>query len=149
MFDKVTMLISWSVPVAFQRHFFRNMGSILAYAFLGTVISCFIIGWVHFGECPRAVECTEWRWQDVCLIRLWPVLLPGCWCTAVWRWWSRSGSSEGTSSSRTAFSSEPLSQLQTQVWCPRRGAKNKNLSVVIRAAFNSVTNRLLMIHLRW
>uniref|UniRef100_A0A674CX26 Sodium/hydrogen exchanger n=1 Tax=Salmo trutta TaxID=8032 RepID=A0A674CX26_SALTR len=32
-----------------QRHFFRNMGSILAYAFLGTVISCFIIGLLMYG----------------------------------------------------------------------------------------------------
>lgn len=31
----------------FQRHFFRNLGSILAYAFVGTVVSCFIIGSVH------------------------------------------------------------------------------------------------------
>lgn len=27
-----------------QRHFFRNIGSILAYAFMGTLTSCFIIG---------------------------------------------------------------------------------------------------------
>ncbi|XP_056142215.1 sodium/hydrogen exchanger 6a [Lampris incognitus] len=32
-----------------RRHFFRNMGSILAYAFLGTVISCFIIGSLMYG----------------------------------------------------------------------------------------------------
>ncbi|KAJ8015716.1 hypothetical protein DPEC_G00029030 [Dallia pectoralis] len=32
-----------------RRHFFRNMGSILAYAFLGTVISCFIIGMLMYG----------------------------------------------------------------------------------------------------
>ncbi|KAA0709365.1 Sodium/hydrogen exchanger 6 [Triplophysa tibetana] len=27
-----------------RRHFFRNLGSIIAYAFVGTVVSCFIIG---------------------------------------------------------------------------------------------------------
>ncbi|XP_055015379.1 LOW QUALITY PROTEIN: sodium/hydrogen exchanger 6 [Boleophthalmus pectinirostris] len=32
-----------------RRHFFRNMGSILAYAFLGTVISAFIIGLLMYG----------------------------------------------------------------------------------------------------
>ncbi|XP_035017809.1 sodium/hydrogen exchanger 6a [Hippoglossus stenolepis] len=32
-----------------RRHFFRNMGSILAYAFLGTVISCFVIGLMMYG----------------------------------------------------------------------------------------------------
>lgn len=31
-----------------QRHFFRNLGSILVYAFVGTVVSCFIIGSVFF-----------------------------------------------------------------------------------------------------
>ncbi|CAL8356240.1 unnamed protein product [Merluccius merluccius] len=32
-----------------RRHFFRNMGSILAYAFMGTVLSCFIIGLLMYG----------------------------------------------------------------------------------------------------
>uniref|UniRef100_A0A3P9HSL5 Sodium/hydrogen exchanger n=1 Tax=Oryzias latipes TaxID=8090 RepID=A0A3P9HSL5_ORYLA len=32
-----------------RRHFFRNMGSILAFAFLGTVISCFFIGLLMYG----------------------------------------------------------------------------------------------------
>ncbi|XP_072519310.1 sodium/hydrogen exchanger 6a [Salminus brasiliensis] len=32
-----------------RRHFFRNMGSILAYAFVGTVLSCFIIGSLMYG----------------------------------------------------------------------------------------------------
>ncbi|KAI2656825.1 Sodium/hydrogen exchanger 6 [Labeo rohita] len=32
-----------------RRHFFRNLGSILAYAFVGTVVSCFIIGLVMYG----------------------------------------------------------------------------------------------------
>ncbi|XP_077447703.1 sodium/hydrogen exchanger 6b isoform X1 [Stigmatopora argus] len=32
-----------------RRHFFRNIGSILAYAFMGTVISCFITGLIMYG----------------------------------------------------------------------------------------------------
>ncbi|XP_073676396.1 sodium/hydrogen exchanger 6a [Garra rufa] len=32
-----------------RRHFFRNLGSILAYAFVGTVVSCFIIGSLMYG----------------------------------------------------------------------------------------------------
>ncbi|KAJ8407190.1 hypothetical protein AAFF_G00288660 [Aldrovandia affinis] len=32
-----------------RRHFFRNMGSILAYAFVGTVMSCFLIGLLMYG----------------------------------------------------------------------------------------------------
>ncbi|KAM3866790.1 sodium/hydrogen exchanger 6a isoform 2-T2 [Diretmus argenteus] len=32
-----------------RRHFFLNMGSILAYAFLGTLVSCFIIGLLMYG----------------------------------------------------------------------------------------------------
>ncbi|ROL51740.1 Sodium/hydrogen exchanger 6 [Anabarilius grahami] len=32
-----------------RRHFFRNLGSILVYAFVGTVVSCFIIGLLMYG----------------------------------------------------------------------------------------------------
>ncbi|XP_069060396.1 sodium/hydrogen exchanger 7 isoform X2 [Pleurodeles waltl] len=32
-----------------KRHFFRNLGSILVYAFLGTAVSCFIIGNLMYG----------------------------------------------------------------------------------------------------
>ncbi|XP_061595468.1 sodium/hydrogen exchanger 6-like isoform X2 [Cololabis saira] len=32
-----------------RRHFFRNIGSILAYAFVGTVVSCFVIGLIMYG----------------------------------------------------------------------------------------------------
>uniref|UniRef100_K7GD79 Cation/H+ exchanger transmembrane domain-containing protein n=1 Tax=Pelodiscus sinensis TaxID=13735 RepID=K7GD79_PELSI len=37
-----------------KRHFFRNLGSVLTYAFLGTAISCFIIGYCNTGNCTLA-----------------------------------------------------------------------------------------------
>ncbi|KAM4696964.1 sodium/hydrogen exchanger 6 isoform 2-T2 [Rhinophrynus dorsalis] len=40
-----------------RRHFFRNMGSILAYAFLGTAISCLVIGALLFG-CVKLMKFT-------------------------------------------------------------------------------------------
>ncbi|XP_068107072.1 sodium/hydrogen exchanger 6 isoform X2 [Hyperolius riggenbachi] len=40
-----------------RRHFFRNMGSILAYAFLGTVVSCFVIGALMYG-CVKLMKLT-------------------------------------------------------------------------------------------
>ncbi|XP_077347207.1 sodium/hydrogen exchanger 6 [Lithobates pipiens] len=40
-----------------RRHFFRNLGSILAYAFLGTAISCFVIGSLIYG-CVMLMKVT-------------------------------------------------------------------------------------------
>uniref|UniRef100_A0A8C5MZP4 Sodium/hydrogen exchanger n=1 Tax=Leptobrachium leishanense TaxID=445787 RepID=A0A8C5MZP4_9ANUR len=40
-----------------RRHFFRNLGSILAYAFLGTAISCMVIGSLLYG-CVKLMKVT-------------------------------------------------------------------------------------------
>ncbi|NWI20862.1 SL9A6 protein, partial [Crypturellus soui] len=40
-----------------RRHFFRNLGSILAYAFLGTAISCLVIGSILYG-CVALMKVT-------------------------------------------------------------------------------------------
>ncbi|XP_006874775.1 PREDICTED: sodium/hydrogen exchanger 6 isoform X2 [Chrysochloris asiatica] len=47
-----------------RRHFFRNLGSILAYAFLGTAISCFVIGSIMYG-CVALMKVTDQLAGDV------------------------------------------------------------------------------------
>uniref|UniRef100_A0A3P9NLB1 Sodium/hydrogen exchanger n=1 Tax=Poecilia reticulata TaxID=8081 RepID=A0A3P9NLB1_POERE len=44
-----TLLVNVSGRFYEYTHFFRNIGSILAYAFMGTVISCFVIGLIMYG----------------------------------------------------------------------------------------------------
>nr|XP_060623756.1 sodium/hydrogen exchanger 9 [Anolis sagrei ordinatus] len=47
-----------------KRHFFRNLGSILAYAFLGTAISCIVIGLVMYGFVKAMVHLNQLKSGD-------------------------------------------------------------------------------------
>uniref|UniRef100_A0A8C2TKG8 Sodium/hydrogen exchanger n=1 Tax=Coturnix japonica TaxID=93934 RepID=A0A8C2TKG8_COTJA len=49
-----------------KRHFFRNLGSILTYAFLGTAISCIVIGLIMYGFVKAMVhigQLKEWEFH--------------------------------------------------------------------------------------
>ncbi|XP_048362055.1 sodium/hydrogen exchanger 9 [Sphaerodactylus townsendi] len=47
-----------------KRHFFRNLGSVLTYAFLGTAISCIVIGLIMYGFIKAMVHLRQLKSGD-------------------------------------------------------------------------------------